>query len=387
MSNENRTLTAAERAALANAREAEAERRKYASARPVPTVQRAPSQTIQKTRVAPQRPQNTAAQRASAHNTNEYPNIKRTPATKPKTTKPQKEDTGEFPSYLRTGKGSGFKGFKPKKQEKRQVAKQHRRKMDPRLRAVLLALAAVAAIILLLLIIGVRYTTFDLADGGKIKFFGIAKGGNPVSGWVSNSESGIKGKLSENKIEYSDGSLYEGTIVNGMRSGQGKYTDANGNIYEGAFTLDEMNGNFTVHYADGSTYIGGYVSGEKSGNGTLTYKRENGFDIYEGAFLNDKRHGKGTMTYADGNVYIGDYENDWRCGEGEIRFANGDTYIGKFANDLKTEGVYKFANDAEFVGTFVQDSTNDMLRGTYKFTNGTTVTGKYDRSTDTFIAE
>ena len=130
MSNENRTLTAAERAALANAREAEAERRKYASARPVPTVQRAPSQTIQKTRVAPQRPQNTAPQRASAHNTNEYPNIKRAPATKPKTTKPQKEDTGEFPSYLRTGKGSGFKGFKPKKQEKSAVSASRRHELQ-----------------------------------------------------------------------------------------------------------------------------------------------------------------------------------------------------------------------------------------------------------------
>ena len=91
MSNENRTLTAAERAALANAREAEAQRRKYAA------------KSDAKKASVPVNRVNTAAR--TAHNTNEYPKsaIKRqapTATKAPPKAMPKSRELQEFTSTM-----------------------------------------------------------------------------------------------------------------------------------------------------------------------------------------------------------------------------------------------------------------------------------------------
>lgn len=368
MSNENKTLTAAERAALANAREREAQRRKYAA-----------------------QPQNNPRPTASARtpvsknqNTNEYPKaVRRAPVKKaPQRSANEKVDTGEFPTYVRIGKG----GYHPPKSQKRRVAKKNRRPLDPKIKAVIAAVAAVALIFIILLIAGVRYTTYNLSDGGKIKFFGTVKGGVPASGWISTSD-GAKGSLKQNRIEYSDGSVYEGAVVNAMRAGAGKMTYKNGDVYEGTFIEDKMNGSFTVNYANGDSYIGPIINNVRSGYGTVSYKQSNGYDIYEGEFAADKKNGKGKMTYADGNVYEGEFENDLKSGKGVLNYAGGDVFDGTYVNDIRDEGTYKFANGATFVGKFEQNESNQMLEGTYTYTNGTSVTGKFDKKTQTFIEQ
>ncbi len=374
MSNENRTLTAAERAALANAREAEAQRRKYAA------------KSDAKKASVPVNRVNTAAR--TAHNTNEYPKsaIKRQAPTATKAApkampKAEKVDTGEFPTYVRTGKG----GYHPPKTEKRKVVK-NRRPLDPRVKAAIAAVAVLALIFIILLLCGVRYTTYHLSNGGEIKFFGTVKQGIPSSGWIASSD-GVKGSLKSNKIEYSDGSVYEGTIVNAMRQGQGKMTYKNGDVYEGTFLEDKMYGSFTVNYANGDSYIGPIVNNVREGYGTISYKYEDGYDIYEGQFASDKKNGKGKMTYADGNVYEGEFVNDLKSGNGVLTYAEGDVYEGTFVNDIRGEGTYRFANGATFVGRFEQNESNQMLEGTYTYTNGTSVTGKFDKETQTFIEQ
>ncbi len=380
MSNENKTMTAAERAALANAREAEAQRRKYAQSG---TMRAASTQNRQpQAQSRPQRP---------SQNTNEYPkaNVKRqAPPPKRVQGAPQhqknndsKVDTGEFPTYVRTGKG----GYHPPKSQKRRVAKHNRRPLDYRVKAAIAAACTLVAIYIILLICGVRYTTYHLTNG-EIKFFGIAKGGVPTSGWVSTSD-GAKGSLKQNKIVYSDGSVYEGEIVNAMRNGKGKITYKNGDTYEGTFIEDKMNGTFTVHYANGDSYIGPIVNNVRDGYGTISYKVKNGYDIYEGFFSGDKKNGKGIMTYADGNIYDGEFENDLKSGNGVLTYAEGDVFEGTFANDLRCEGTYKFVNRAVFVGKFEQNDSNQMLEGTYTYTNGTSVSGKFDKETQRFIEQ
>ncbi len=372
MSNENRTMTAAERAALADAREVEARRRKSATA---------------------QRPDSVRRVRNTTQNTNEYPKATarpaqkppvRRPAAKPQTSAKKEENvnTSEFPTYVRTGKG----GYHPPKSQKRRVAKHNRRPLDSRITAAIAAVVVLLLIFIILLICGVRYTTYGLTDGAEVKFFGIVKGGVPTSGWISSSD-GAKGSLKANRIEYSNGAVYEGEIVNAMRSGKGKMTYKNGDVYDGFFANDKMNGNFTVTYANGDSYIGPIVNNVREGFATITYKNKNGYDIYEGEFANDKKNGKGKMTYAEGNVYEGEFVNDLKHGYGVLLYSSGDVFTGSFTNDIRNEGTYEFENNAKFVGKFEQNNQNQMLEGTYTYTNGTSVTGRFDKDTQTFIEE
>lgn len=369
MSNENRTMTAAERAALAEAREAEAQKRKFASQN---TAVRRPTQSTQ-----------TANQKNSAYNTKEYPKApaanrpqnRNVPPKKPVQMQPtpvqtEKENTGEFPSYVRSGKG----GYHPPKAKKRQVAK-HRRKLDPRFKAVLLAVCALLLIIFLLLIFGVRYTTIKLSDNSSVKFFGITKGGNPTSGWISYS-NGIKGKLGNGKIEYSDDALYEGAIVNGLPSGVGKMTDAEGNVFEGTFMEGKKNGQFNVTYKNGNTYVGGFVNDEFSGHGVLTVKGQN---VYDGLFANNEKNGQGKMTYENGTVYEGNFVNGKKNGQGTMTYNDESKFEGIFKNDFREQGKYTFANKDVFQGTFRMDDDNYMSEGSYTYADtGITQEGKFD---------
>lgn len=386
---ENRTMTSQERAALANAREAEAQRRKYASQ----SMQRQPqpAQSVNRTQI-PQRQNKSAVQIPSQarSNTQEYPKANQRPAAS-KTPRAmgavqnrveEKSDTGEFPSYVRTGKG----GYHPPKTPKRVVAKQHRRKLDPKFKAAIAAVCTVFAIIIIMLIAGFRYNTYKLPETkGEIRFFGIVRGGVPTSGWISSSD-GTKGRLKKGSIKYSDGSLYEGGIVNAMRSGEGTLTLSNGDVYKGNFSENELNGKGTIVYAKGNTYEGSFVNGKKDGYGILKYKTENGFDVYEGEFANDKRNGSGIMTYSTGDVYTGEFKDDLKHGEGVYTHKSGRTFEGTYENNLRKEGRFEFENGAVFVGTFESNSTNQMLEGTYTYANGSSVTGRYDKSTNSFIA-
>ena len=137
-------------------------------------------------------------------------------APKPKSA-PKEADTGEFPSYVRKGKG----GYRPPKPKTRRVTR-HRR-LDSRFLGAIAAVGAIVLTVVLLLLAGVRYQTFRMTDG-ELRFFGRVKDGEPYSGWISTAD-GMRGKLKKDaSILYKDGGVYEGDILNGMRSGSGVYT-------------------------------------------------------------------------------------------------------------------------------------------------------------------
>ena len=65
---------------------------------------------------------------------------------------------------------------------------------------------------------------------------------------------------------YSDGSIYEGQKLNGLRNGKGKFFYADGGIYDGLWKSGYMNGYGVLYYASGKI-------------------------AYEGEWRNDKFHG------------------------------------------------------------------------------------------------
>lgn len=352
-------MTPAQRAALAEEREMQAQNRRRAQ-----SAQQTVLKTPNTARPIEAKPV------VSSSGTAEYPKVQKTaPHTKEQTAPAKKEDTNEFPTYVRAGKG----GYHPPKVKKRHVAKQHRRRLDPRFKAALLAIGALVLVLIILFACGVRYTKTPLADGEEIRFFGIVKDGVAANGWLSYS-NGDRGSLKDgNTIEYADGSVYTGDILDCKRSGNGTFTYANGDVYTGAFLEDQKNGQGTLTYANGDVYEGSFRNGMRDGEGKLTYSDGSTFT---GTFAEDRKNGQGTYIKGE-STFTGNYVNDIKEGYGEQTFANGDTYKGEYKNDMRNgEGTYTFANGEIYSGNF---KDNQMYgQGTFTWPSGRTTSGWFE---------
>ena len=383
MADNNTWLSPEERAALARQRELESARRaavqnrtqtapraqrSQATARPAGTN---PTQTNPR---AQQRPQPGAAQPAGRPAVRGgMPSGVRQVQRSAHPTAPVRPgeatgDTKELPRYIHSAKRGGHK---PPRRKTR-TAPPVRIKLPPKVRAVLLAIAAVALIFIILMICGVRYTKDTRADGSTIKFFGIANANGIQNGWIS--ADGARGRIADgNKITYSNGDVYEGGMAGLKKSGTGTYTYKNGDVYVGSFADDRANGSGTMTYANGNVYTGAFKDGLPDGEGTLTYKSG---DTYVGSFAAGRKNGKGTYTSGDA-VYTGAYVNDVREGEGKQVYANGDIYEGTFKNDMRNgQGTYTFANGERYVGSFRDNQLSG--EGTYTWPSGKTYTGRFE---------
>ena len=58
------------------------------------------------------------------------------------------------------------------------------------------------------------------------------------------------------KINFNDGSSYEGAVENGQKTGKGVYVGKDGTRYEGYFRNDKLDGNGEVRSTDGLIYSG-----------------------------------------------------------------------------------------------------------------------------------
>ena len=114
------------------------------------------------------------------------------------------------------------------------------------------------------------------------------------------------------KLEYSDGSLYNGDLINGeIRYGTGSFSWGTGESYEGT-----------------------WVDDAPSGKGKMIWP---GLGVYEGEFENGKRQGHGVFTWTyegvpeDGKPvsFDGQWEDDHIGASGTIVFANLGMYEGE----------------------------------------------------------
>ena len=72
----------------------------------------------------------------------------------------------------------------------------------------------------------------------------------------------------------------------------GKIEFANGSSYEGGLKLGQMHGIGVFKYESGDVYEGEFVDGQLRGEGILTFA--NG-DRYEGSFISDQFSGRGVL--------------------------------------------------------------------------------------------
>ena len=157
--------------------------------------------------------------------------------------------------------------------------------------------------------------------------------GNKYVGDILNNRLHGKGKLTTRNIQYAgdfnynkmdgmgkiifnNGHQYEGEFRENQINGKGKFTWQNGDTYEGVMLRGKMNGFGKYTYAsNGQVYIGNFMNGIKKGDGKIIYPNGR---IYEGKFVNGVPQGQGTITengevfpivFRDGKAYPYDYNS------------------------------------------------------------------------------
>ncbi len=176
------------------------------------------------------------------------------------------------------------------------------------------------------------------------------------------------------KIEYSDGSYFEGLFDNNQPNGEGTLYCANGDIINGIFTDGNPGGFCNYEYSDGNLFIGTMLNGLKHGEGTFYWL--NG-DKYEGSFIDDKRDGYGVLTYSNGDVYSGSWIQGFCSGYGVYTWSNGRKYEGNFENGLMNDekGKITYPDGSVYVGEISDGLQNGA--GELTYANGDIAKGKF----------
>ncbi len=174
-------------------------------------------------------------------------------------------------------------------------------------------------------------------------------------------------------IQLDNGDVYEGDLVDGLRTGHGVYVWASGNRYEGEFVANRMQGQGTYNWVDGRSYTGAFVADRRHGQGVLTWR--NG-TRYEGQFEDDRIHGQGVFTWSNGDRYEGALAHGRRSGSGRFDWASGDSYVGEFLNDeLHGQGLFTWLNGNRYSGGFANDQRHGL--GVFHWRDGTVFRGRF----------
>lgn len=141
-------------------------------------------------------------------------------------------------------------------------------------------------------------------------------------------------------IEFSDGREYKGTFFSRkMHDPTGKMTWPGGDSYEGSF-----------------------VDGRRTGVGKSTGKA----GVYEGHFVDGKRHGLGTMTWADGKRYTGFFNDGKRVGIGLEWSPDGTKVkVGEFSGELR-RGMEIESKNVSKVQMSDEKISYDIKEGCYR---------------------
>lgn len=144
------------------------------------------------------------------------------------------------------------------------------------------------------------------------------------------------------ETRYSDGSLFIGEIVEGLREGMGKLVWPDGELYEGNWKQDQQEGWGTAKFTDGGTYSGQFKNDQKQGVGM--YEWEEGTQ-YIGEWANNAMQGVGKYKWLDGKEYLGDWHQGTMQGYGVLTWKDGRKFEGTWLKGKKHgEGISYLPN-------------------------------------------
>lgn len=164
---------------------------------------------------------------------------------------------------------------------------------------------------------------WDLCDGTTIiGNFGVTLHRSNIpecSGFINPYKDGIPNGLVE--INYGDGGLYKGQMLNGRIIGHGDYQSALNEVISGPFENGILHGEKCfIENQVGEVYLGDFYHGEMRGYGTYHNKRG---DSYEGYWENNMRHGYGIQKLSKTGCYRGYYMNNLKHGKGSLEYGLG----------------------------------------------------------------
>lgn len=123
----------------------------------------------------------------------------------------------------------------------------------------------------------------------------------------------------EGVIRWTNGEIYEGTLLDGNKQGRGIFVWRDGQRYEGEWAEDRITGQGRLVYANGDRYEGEFLNGEPHGSGTYTSA---GGDVYRGAWVNGNKQGKGRLTWEDGDYWEGEFSQGQPTENGKLVLGN-----------------------------------------------------------------
>jgi len=100
--------------------------------------------------------------------------------------------------------------------------------------------------------------------------------------------------------------------------------------YEGPLNVyGQRHGLGTLKWSNGDVYSGNFVNGVRQGAGKLTFGKNGAGGEYVGDWKSNLMHGTGSRRFPNGDLYTGPYVQGKRQGaQGRFYFSNGDLYVG-----------------------------------------------------------
>ena len=144
-------------------------------------------------------------------------------------------------------------------------------------------------------------------------------------------------------FNYSDGSCYVGTLVDGKPQGFGMVRFTNGDYVFGKLTAQgTCHGILDYHNSDGTSFEAVYCNGNILGAAETLYF-ESG-DQFIGIVENGIAEKFGEYTFSDsgpyaGHVYEGEFKSGQFNGMGVYSFPDGSTLAGNFINGKYDDGT------------------------------------------------
>ena len=151
---------------------------------------------------------------------------------------------------------------------------------------------------------------------------------------------------------WSNGNVYDGTWLHGLKHGRGVMVWSSGATYAGDWWKDKMHGVGEYTAVDTTHYQGSWNCGVRQGLGRQTFP--NG-DVYEGLWKEGVPHGPGSYKWSAGDEYNGRWIEGRMCGWGTLVLsAKGDRYDGEWRGGREHgAGVYTWGKSgATYSGTW-----------------------------------
>lgn len=161
--------------------------------------------------------------------------------------------------------------------------------------------------------------------------------------WRITSDGNI---IRKKRIQYPNGDVYDGDILNGKWNGEGTFTSSSDRKYVGTFKDGYFHGHGIYEYSDGK-----------------------GQCKYNGSFHYGKRCGLGIFLDSSGNEWNGTWVDDSFTGEGQVNMTNGDRLIGEFKNNKLecTSSIIEYHNGDRYEGPCHAGKMDGSVVGKYSF--------------------